>query len=109
FYTKAVIFDPPDAVAERLRSAGLSVTVHASERLIDVSPAGVTKAGALVPLGITPGSFVALGNDHNDVSLFQAAGVSVCVGHNPVGDQADRRISASTVATFLATLTPEDR
>lgn len=100
-YTKVVLFTTAPTVLAAVRDLPVTVTVHGGEGLLDISPAGVDKASALAHLGIGPGEYVAIGNDHNDAPLFRAAHHSVCVGDNPVGVAATERVRPADVAATL--------
>ncbi len=101
FYTKVVLFTTHPSVLAAVRELPVKVTVHGDEGVLDISPAGVDKASALEHLGVGPGEYLALGNDHNDVPLFRGARHSVCVGPNPVGVAATERIRPDEVAACL--------
>lgn len=103
-YAKAVLFTEDPRVIEQLRDAGLTVSVHPDEHLIDVAPSGVTKHSALRRLGILDGSYTAVGNDVNDVELLRHARRGIRVGGHPALDFAHRTIDRGSVAEALTSL-----
>ncbi|MCS7460249.1 HAD family hydrolase [Paenibacillus doosanensis] len=56
--------------------------MHGTENIIDLSPAGIDKWTGLQALGLSPRTFIAFGNDANDVPMFRVASRSVCVGEH---------------------------
>nr|WP_255719161.1 HAD hydrolase family protein [Brachybacterium sp. ACRRE] len=103
-YAKAVLFTEDPQVIEQLRAAGLTVSVHPDEHLIDVAPSGVTKHSALRRLGILDGSYTAVGNDVNDVELLRHARRGIRVGGHPALDFAHRTLDRSEMAGALVQL-----
>lgn len=69
----------------RARLAELDVVIHEhrNEDILDINPPGIHKWSALQKSGIAAGSFVAFGNDANDISMFRHARHAVMVGHHP--------------------------
>ena len=98
-YAKALLFTTADDVIARLRALDVRFSVHPVEGAIDVAPAGVTKATAVAALGVR--SYVAFGNDSNDVDLLRAASVSVRVGTHAGLGFAHRTVAAAHVASAL--------
>lgn len=80
--------DLPDelvaATAARAGGAGVSVT-HSEKGMIEVLPAGVTKAAGLQRaaerLGFTPSETIAFGDMPNDIPLLTWAGYGVAMGN----------------------------
>ncbi len=103
-YAKAVLFTEDPQVIDQLRAAGLSVSVHPDEHLIDVAPSGITKHSALRRLGIRDGAYTAFGNDVNDVELLRHARRSIRVGGHPALDFAHRTADRTEVAGALVQL-----
>ncbi|WP_245536450.1 HAD hydrolase family protein [Terriglobus saanensis] len=87
--------------AERIHTA--RVAVHRTEYpardlcMVDLLPAGCSKGAALRQLcqdhGVSPEETVAIGDNWNDVSLFEVAGRSVVMGNAPedLQEMAQRR------------------
>jgi len=65
---------------------GLSVT-SSDPRNLEICPANVSKGAALRQiadlLGIRPAQIMAVGDNYNDLSLFEVAGLSVAMGNAP--------------------------
>ncbi|MEU4162113.1 HAD hydrolase family protein [Actinoplanes sp. NPDC026670] len=102
---KVVLFSPTDAVLAELAGLGLTMHRHQAEDLVDLSPAEVDKAMALAALSITDGRYVAFGNDHNDIRLFQNARFAVCVGDADAGRHADLAVARDQVSATIDALT----
>lgn len=81
---KVVLF--PDGNEEELvqvlNELPVQMYVHHQEDIIDISPLGIDKWQGLQKLGIEEGSFIAFGNDANDVSMFLHAKEGVCIGEH---------------------------
>lgn len=79
---KAVILDSeePEQLLDELRQLPVVIHRHGSENILDISPTGVSKWAGLQGLGLSPREFIAFGNDANDISMFEQAQYSVCVG-----------------------------
>ena len=75
-------YEEEDVLVSALDALDLVVNRHDHEAVIDMSPAGVTKWTALARLGVKEGTYVAFGNDANDVDLFRHAQRGVIVGSN---------------------------
>lgn len=81
---KAVILhsEEPEQMLDELRKLPVIIHMHGSENIIDISPTGVSKWAGLQALGLQPKQFIAFGNDANDISMFEQAKHSVCVGNH---------------------------
>ncbi|WP_129661286.1 HAD-IIB family hydrolase [Rothia uropygialis] len=104
-YSKAVLFTEDAQTIDRLRRAGLTVTHHPAEGLIDVAPSGISKFAALSPLRVSAGSYTAFGNDANDVDLLRNAEQSYCVGDHPSLSFAEHFLAPGDVARAIRGLT----
>lgn len=100
-YSKVVLFTEDESVQERLRSAGLAVTHHPAEGLIDIAPSGISKHAALVKLQLCGGGYTAFGNDANDVDLLRHADASFCIGHHELLAFADHHLEPDDVAPAI--------
>lgn len=100
-YSKVVLFTEDEAVRERLRSAGLTVTHHPAEGLIDIAPSGISKHAALVKLQLCGDGYTAFGNDANDVDLLRHADASFCVGQHELLSFADHHLEPDDVAPAI--------
>jgi len=92
---KAVILhcQEPDQMLEELRKLPVVIHRHDAEDIIDISPTGINKWAGLQQLGIRSQEFVAFGNDANDISMFEQAKYSVCVGsHAELSTLASERV-----------------
>ncbi|MFD0587349.1 HAD-IIB family hydrolase [Paenibacillus sp. GCM10027627] len=70
-------------VMEELKKLPVVLYRHGNEDIIDISPQHINKWTGLQKLGVMSGEFIAFGNDANDISMFQHAVHSVCVGEHP--------------------------
>ncbi|MGX1759591.1 HAD-IIB family hydrolase [Streptomyces lydicus] len=100
-YAKVVLFGAGDAALTELTKLGVTINIHQSEDLVDLSPKAVDKATALFALNVPAGEYVAFGNDQNDLRMFESAAYSVCVGTSEVGKLADRVITRADVGTVI--------
>ncbi|RJE86995.1 HAD family phosphatase [Paenibacillus sp. 1011MAR3C5] len=73
----------PGQLLVELQKLPVITYMHGSEDIIDISPRGVNKWEGLQVLGVRSQEFIAFGNDANDISMFQQAGRSICVGDHP--------------------------
>ncbi|WP_314589071.1 HAD family hydrolase [Paenibacillus terrigena] len=69
-----------DQLLEELQKLPIVTYIHGDEGIIDISPEGVDKWVGLQRIGVEPQQFIAFGNDANDVSMFEHAHRSICVG-----------------------------
>lgn len=97
--SKFIFFEPPQEVKSLIEHLPITIFEHANEQLLDITPAAITKVRGLRKLGID--DFVAFGNDNNDVSMFQNATYSVCVGNHPAGEYATKRIRRQEVGDTI--------
>lgn len=97
---KIVLFAPPEALLQELRTLDVVCYVHTGEQLVDISPQHITKWHGLQQLGIV--DYVAFGNDVNDVCLFEHARYSVSVGNAALG--ATVTIARADVCRYIEQL-----
>lgn len=71
-----------EQLAKELAKLNVFVNIHHNENILDISPKGINKWSALIELGIQTGSYIAFGNDANDLSMFEHALHSVMIGHH---------------------------
>lgn len=76
--------DAKDELAAELTKLPVVVHRHHHEDVIDISPKGIHKWSALRKLGFIEGQFVAVGNDANDITMFQASGHAIMIGEHPL-------------------------
>lgn len=69
-------------LSEKLLKLNVFVNVHGNENVLDISSKGINKWSALQHLGITKGSYIAFGNDANDISMFENALHTVMIGYH---------------------------
>ncbi|API91196.1 Cof-type HAD-IIB family hydrolase [Virgibacillus pantothenticus] len=82
---------------DQLQQLDITVHEHCNERLIDLSPNHIHKWNALQTLGITENSYIAFGNDANDISMFQYAAYAVMIDyHDRLAPFADEQIAYQT-------------
>ena len=74
--------DDTDKVRHALLKLDVTVHKHENENVIDISPQGIDKWSALNKLGVEKGSYIAFGNDVNDISIFKNAAYAIMVGHH---------------------------
>ncbi|MED4400249.1 HAD-IIB family hydrolase [Metabacillus fastidiosus] len=67
---------------EKLSDMELFINRHSNENVLDISPKGIHKWSALEALGVKRGSYIAFGNDSNDITMFQNALHTVMIGHH---------------------------
>ncbi|MGE7835858.1 HAD family hydrolase [Viridibacillus arvi] len=81
-----------DALHEDLKQLDVIIHLHRDEGILDISPTGIHKWSALKQLHISSGSYIAFGNDTNDISMFEHAHHAVMIGHHeilaPYSDEA---------------------
>jgi Cof subfamily protein (haloacid dehalogenase superfamily) len=107
---------PVQMAAERLRQtlAGDFSVLVADEapgyKLLEVAPAGVSKATGLQRLadlyGIDPGEIIAFGDNFNDLEMLRFAGMGVAMGNAPDAVKRTARMVTATndedgIAVFL--------
>ena len=104
---KVVLFTSNEKIKNNLSQLSVKVFYHSNEQIIDISPNDIDKAIGLRKLGILSNSYIAFGNDQNDLELFQHSKYSVCVGLHVVGKTASEQISADIVAKRIIELADE--
>lgn len=71
-----------DELAEKLSKLNVYVNKHSNENVLDISPSGINKWSALKTLGIKENTYIAFGNDANDISMFENALHTVMIGYH---------------------------
>jgi len=85
-------------VEDQLKGLPVVVHQHRDSPSLDISPPGITKWSALSWLGLSEGSYIAFGNDANDIEMFRRARYSVMIGHHEqLAPYADDRIAVDAV------------
>ncbi|ALC85332.1 HAD family hydrolase [Bacillus sp. FJAT-22090] len=85
-----------DELAEKLSKLNVYVNKHSNENVLDISPSGINKWSALKTLGIKENTYIAFGNDANDISMFEKAFHTVMIGyHEQLAPFAKETISLS--------------
>lgn len=98
-----------------LSKMAVYVNRHQKEEVLDISPHGVSKWSALRTLGIKEQTYIAFGNDANDISMFEHALYTVRIGdHEDLLSLATESISLSgdyeaTVAKKIRLLVEENK
>lgn len=83
-------------LAEKLSKLNVYVNKHSNENVLDISPSGINKWSALKALGIKENTYIAFGNDANDISMFENALHTVMIGnHEQLAPFAKETISLS--------------
>lgn len=104
-----------DELAEELSKLNVYVNKHSNENVLDISPSGINKWSALKALGIKENTYIAFGNDANDISMFENALHTVMIGyHEHLAPFAKETISLSgdyeqEIAEKILTLSKEYR
>ncbi|MGE7925811.1 HAD-IIB family hydrolase [Viridibacillus arvi] len=104
-----------DELAEKLSKLNVYVNKHSNENVLDISPSGINKWSALKTLGIKENTYIAFGNDANDISMFENALHTVMIGyHEQLAPLAKETISLSgyyerEIAEKILTLSKEYR
>ncbi|MDF2066662.1 HAD-IIB family hydrolase [Bacillus sp. Cr_A10] len=104
-----------DELAEKLSKLNVYVNKHSNENVLDISPSGINKWSALKTLGIKENTYIAFGNDANDISMFEKAFHTVMIGyHEQLAPFAKESISLSgdyeqEIAEKILTLSKEYR
>lgn len=71
-----------DELAEKLSMLNVFVNKHSNENVLDISPRGINKWSALKSLGVKENTYIAFGNDANDLTMFENALHTVMIGHH---------------------------
>lgn len=71
-----------EELAQNIAALPVNVHRHKNENLLDISPKGINKWSSLKMFGILEKSYVAFGNDANDIPMFEQALHSVMIGHH---------------------------
>jgi len=71
-----------EELERKLNALDIVIHRHKNEETLDLSPKNIDKWNALKVLGFDKGSYVAFGNDANDISMFKHAGYSIMIGHH---------------------------
>ncbi|MGG1289798.1 HAD-IIB family hydrolase [Bacillus smithii] len=74
--------DDIEGLTKKLRSLDIVIHRHHHENTIDLSPKNIDKWSALKLLGFDKKTYVAFGNDSNDLTMFKNASYSVMIGHH---------------------------
>lgn len=74
--------DDMDKMTDAILKLDVTVHKHGNENVIDISPQGIDKWSALNKLEVEKRSYIAFGNDANDISMFKNAAYSIMVGHH---------------------------
>lgn len=102
-------------LAEELSKLNVYVNKHSNENILDISPSGINKWSALKILGIKENTYIAFGNDANDISMFENALHTVMIGyHEQLALFAKENVSLSgdyeqEIAEKILTLSKEYR
>jgi HAD superfamily hydrolase (TIGR01484 family) len=81
---KIVLLDLSDhkVILDEVSRLPIVIHKHGNEGILDISPLGIDKWSGLQQLGLQDRSFVAFGNDANDISMFRHAHTSVMIGNH---------------------------
>lgn len=74
--------DNMDEIVDQLLKLDVYVNKHRNENVLDISPSGINKWTALKSLGIKENTYIAFGNDANDIPMFENAIYTVMIGHH---------------------------
>ncbi|MCJ8012471.1 HAD-IIB family hydrolase [Paenibacillus sp. KQZ6P-2] len=82
-------------ILDKLSALPVVVHQHGNEAILDISPREIDKWSGLKKLGLEDQSYVAFGNDANDLTMFQHAHTSVMIGsHKELGSFATEQSPA---------------
>jgi Cof subfamily protein (haloacid dehalogenase superfamily) len=85
-----------EELEEKLSNLDVYVNKHRNENVLDISPRGINKWSALQSLGIKEDTYIAFGNDANDITMFENALHTVMIGyHDQLSPFAKETISLS--------------
>ena len=99
---KIVLFTKSLHIDDLVKSMDVTVHTHGDEGILDISPSGIQKWSGLQALGLTAGNYIAFGNDTNDISMFNYARESICVGDNELAKvHATQFTSAKEIAQTI--------
>lgn len=104
-----------EELAEKLSKLDVYVNKHSNENVLDISPSGINKWSALKSLGIKENTYIAFGNDANDITMFENALHTVMIGyHEQLASFAKENITLSVdydqeIATKIRILSEEYR
>lgn len=101
---KIVLLEIPDAipVLQKLSELPIVIHEHNHEAILDLSPKGINKWNGLQQLGVADRSYIAFGNDANDISMFQHAHTSIMIGyHHELAKYATETVQGDEA--FIAT------
>ena len=70
------------AIEKQLSKLDVYVNKHSKENVLDVSPSGINKWSALKSLGVKENTYIAFGNDTNDITMFENAFHTVMIGYH---------------------------
>lgn len=87
--------DNMDMVEQEMTNLDVVIHRHGDENVTDISPKNVHKWRALQDLGVSENTYIAFGNDTNDITMFQKAAHSVMIGHH------DKLVSYATDSVSL--------
>lgn len=83
-----------DMIEREMTDLDVVIHRHGDENVLDISPQNVHKWSALQGLDIVENTYIAFGNDANDITMFQKAAHSVMIGHhNDLAPYATESIS----------------
>src|SRR5690625_7103862 len=71
-----------DMVEQEMTHLDVVIHRHGDENVTDISPKNVHKWRALQDLGVSENTYIAFGNDTNDITMFQKAAHSVMIGYH---------------------------
>lgn len=74
--------DNMEELAEELLKLNVFLNKHRNENVLDISPRGINKWSSLMSLGLKESTFVAFGNDINDLQMFEKALHTVMIGNH---------------------------
>ncbi|OPA81191.1 HAD family hydrolase [Paenibacillus selenitireducens] len=85
--------DSFEELSARLTELDVFVNRHRHEHVLDISPKGIHKWSALQTLGVQERSYIAFGNDANDITMFEHAKHAVMIGYyEPLSSSATEAI-----------------
>lgn len=100
---KAVLFTTDPQIIQQLEKMKITINLHDSEQLIDLSPKEISKWTAFNSLNIYE-PFIMFGNDANDFSMFKHASKSYLIGNTIENTFQGISITEESVAKTITSL-----
>ncbi|SLM85941.1 MULTISPECIES: HAD-IIB family hydrolase [Vagococcus] len=100
---KAVLFTTEPQIIQQLKKLQITIYLHGSEQLIDLSPKEISKWTAFKSLYFNE-PFIMFGNDANDLPMFEHASKSYIIGNTIENTFKGISITEESVARTITSL-----